>query len=505
VLTVLAKVSLLEPPVISHAQALGQEKLTQEQIAAIELFKVAILWRIAAPSPLTQKEREVISRIMLMEAHLYGFTDRETEAIFGMLISANRLVQVGKANGSAGDQVTLPIELVGTGVENTWMFSVIFNPSHLVLVSLDQGSSVVPATLQIDNSGVAKGIVGVTVTAPANSAFPAGTNVTLWLNLRVSSSVTNTTELPISFGDTPVIRRTLPSNGNELFTKFLDGSVNIKVAAPKRTAPMISKINDQVTTQGVRTAVIHFSIEDAETRAEDLTVSGSSSDVRVIKNEDIVLGGFGLNRTVVLVPKPKEVGNATITLTVTDEHSQTASTSFIFTVNPAPLVTAPQISKIPDQSMVVGSVVQVAFMANDPDGPVSSLSFVGHSSNENLVRSSHILFGGNDNNRIVVIVPIQNAVGTARITITVTYGTGLSSVTQFSIMVTAPSLKVKSSGGDVELTWPGSVSGFVLEVAESLLSSDWRPVVFPVRVVNGNRSVNIPMTKRNGFYRLRQE
>jgi len=85
VLIVKSEISLLDPPTISREQMLGEVALTEEQKAEIALFKLAILRRIATGAPLTQEEREALGRVMLMEAHLYGFTDEELDAIFAAL------------------------------------------------------------------------------------------------------------------------------------------------------------------------------------------------------------------------------------------------------------------------------------------------------------------------------------------------------------------------------------------------------------------------------------
>ena len=72
-------------PEISREQLVGEQKLSTGQESAITKHKQEILTRIAAGTPLTQGEKEALGKLMLMEAHLYGFTDAETEAIFKAL------------------------------------------------------------------------------------------------------------------------------------------------------------------------------------------------------------------------------------------------------------------------------------------------------------------------------------------------------------------------------------------------------------------------------------
>jgi len=72
-------------PEISREQLIGQQPLTTNQTDAITKHKQEILNRIAQGTPLTQEERETLGKTMLMSAHLYQFTDAETEAIFKAL------------------------------------------------------------------------------------------------------------------------------------------------------------------------------------------------------------------------------------------------------------------------------------------------------------------------------------------------------------------------------------------------------------------------------------
>jgi hypothetical protein len=99
-------------------------------------------------------------------------------------------------------------------------------------------------------------------------------------------------------------------------------------------APTLSSIPDQTAIVNTPTAAIPFTIGDAQTPADNLTVSGSSSNTTLAPNANIVFGGSGANRTVTITPAAGQTGAATITVTVSD-GSETASDTFTLTVNPA--------------------------------------------------------------------------------------------------------------------------------------------------------------------------
>jgi len=95
--------------------------------------------------------------------------------------------------------------------------------------------------------------------------------------------------------------------------------------------PTISDINDQIAIENTPTDAINFTISDSETLTEDLILTGISSNSTLVPNENIVLEGTGVNRTITITPAPDEVGTTTITITVNDGINA-ASDSFLLTV-----------------------------------------------------------------------------------------------------------------------------------------------------------------------------
>lgn len=74
-----------QAPELTREQLVGEAPVSANQEGAIVAHKQKILERIAEGTPLTQEERDSLSRTMLMEAHLYNFTDAERDMIFRAL------------------------------------------------------------------------------------------------------------------------------------------------------------------------------------------------------------------------------------------------------------------------------------------------------------------------------------------------------------------------------------------------------------------------------------
>jgi hypothetical protein len=209
------------------------------------------------------------------------------------------------------------------------------------------------------------------------------------------------------------------------------------VVAPGNSAPVISDITDRTTTVGTSTGAILFTVGDAQTPAESLTVSGTSSNTTLVPNANIVFGGAGANRTVTITPAVDGVGTSTITVMVSDGTATTSDT-FVLTVG-APSNTPPTISDIPNLSTAMNTPTNATpFTVGDVQTPLGSLIVTGSSSNTTLVPHANIVFGGSGANRTVRVTPAADESGSATITVTVNDGSAAASDT-FTLTVSAPS------------------------------------------------------------------
>ena len=271
-------------------------------------------------------------------------------------------------------------------------------------------------------------------------------------NLLVSSSSSNPTLVPngnITLGGSGANRTVtiLPAanqSGTAVITLTVsDGratastSFNLNVT-PVNDPPSISDIGNQTVAQNTSTGPISFTVGDLETAAGSLVVSGSSSNVTLVPNSNIVFGGSGANRTVTVAPANNQFGTVTITVTVSD-GALTARDTFVLTVNSANN-TAPSISAIANQTITQDtSTGPIAFTVGDAETAAGSLVVSGLSSNPTLVPNGNIVFGGSGSNRTVNISPALGQSGSAAITLTVSDG----QATAFSSF----NLVVSPSGG----------------------------------------------------------
>ncbi|GIK38103.1 MAG: hypothetical protein BroJett011_19360 [Chloroflexota bacterium] len=195
----------------------------------------------------------------------------------------------------------------------------------------------------------------------------------------------------------------------------------ILTVSPVNDAPTISDVANQTTNEDVATGPISFTVGDVETPAESLILTVDSFDLSLVPTENIVLGGSGANRTVMITPAANAYGSVTIRITVGDGQNTTSDT-FVLTINS--INDPPVISNIPDQTTnedVAAGLI--SFTIGDIETDPDSLVLTGSSSNPTLIPNPNIVFSGNGATRRVTITPAVNKYGSATLTITVNDGT----------------------------------------------------------------------------------
>lgn len=210
---------------------------------------------------------------------------------------------------------------------------------------------------------------------------------------------------------------------SETFSRFLNIQPN--------HAPTIPNIDNQTMTEGT-TKDINFQVDDEDTGAYSVTVTGTSSDQSIIPDSSIVISGTGKDRVVSLTPVLGKFGTVTITLLATDGNMPFTET-FTVTIEEKG---APEISEIEDQSINISDPSEeISFTINDAIFAADRIMISAFSSNQELIDDSSIVLGGTDENRTISFTPVPGASGTAEITIQATDPSGKKSTQTFTVTV----------------------------------------------------------------------
>ncbi len=217
--------------------------------------------------------------------------------------------------------------------------------------------------------------------------------------------------------------------------------------------PVISGVANQTINEDGTTAILNFTVSDAETPAANLTLSQAAANPSLVPMENIVFGGSGSNRTVVVTPVANRSGTTAITLTVSDGTNYT-SANFLLTV--LPVNDAPVITPVADQSINEDAATSpLSFTVGDVETLAGNLTLAGGSSNPALVPTNRITFSGSGSNRTVLVNPAPDAHGTALITLTVSDGTNSASTSFVLTVHPLPDLPTIASVADQVISEDG--------------------------------------------------
>lgn len=136
--------------------------------------------------------------------------------------------------------------------------------------------------------------------------------------------------------------------------------------------PTITHIGDVTTNVNSVVGPLNFTIGDAETAADSLSLAADSSNTNLVPLTNVVFGGSGSNRTVTLALAPNQTGVTTMTVSVSDGLTTTTD-SFLLTVtlpNHRPVLAA-----ISDFTLVEGETLTFTNQATDVEAPPQQLTF----------------------------------------------------------------------------------------------------------------------------------
>lgn len=245
----------------------------------------------------------------------------------------------------------------------------------------------------------------------------------------------------------------LPGTANVTVTLMDDGGTEgggvdtsvsqtfkIVVSALANKLPTITPIDDVDIDEDVPTEALAFTIGDRETPAASLTLSAKSSNVKLVPVANVVFGGSGADRTVVVTPLANQFGEALITVVVKDANGGIKEETFNVTVNPindaptfAPITakTTPEDTPL-KLTLTVGATATSGIREVDADDVAADLVVTGSSADDNV--TVQVTSAGAT--RTINLIPDANFVGTETITLTVSDGDAETSTT-FVLTVTA--------------------------------------------------------------------
>ncbi|KPA12211.1 hypothetical protein MHK_007582, partial [Candidatus Magnetomorum sp. HK-1] len=259
----------------------------------------------------------------------------------------------------------------------------------------------------------------------------------------------------------------VPSSGYEINSLLIDGQAasitqtiytleqinsnhSISVTFRKtQTSPIISDISNMSFNENTSNNTFNVEVMDTETASSELIIEFHSDNEDLIPKDNIVLAGiFGDQRTYSISPSPNKFGVVTITVKVTDTDQMTALKAFDVQVNN--VFYPPNISTIDNQTVVQNGISgphNITISSQD----AGILTVYVETSNTVLMPTDRIYFSYNDqtgNSPFSIPViggqlypiqltlePVEGQSGSASVTITISDQQSLSESQYFQFEV----------------------------------------------------------------------
>jgi hypothetical protein len=311
--------------------------------------------------------------------------------------------------------------------------------SDLTHQTVPVGTSVLEIPLNVSDAETPASALSVQVSAdnplllPEGSISVEGTELDRTLALRPASVGSGTTTVTV-----------IVSDGLLITTKSFVLTIGSEAPAPPpaNTAPFIGEVGSQTIPTSSGYASIPFTVSDAESAAETLTVQAFGDNPALISDASMFVDGLSTSRNLILWPPVGRTGTMTITLRASDgelSFVQSFAVTLVPVVPPtSPPNTPPSISQIGDQIIpaTLDSIV-VPFTITDTETPASNLALLAWTDDSTLIPDANLSLGGAGMDRTLTVH--RQAGVNGETTVSVMVGDGQSSaVRTFDVTISPP-------------------------------------------------------------------
>ncbi len=241
------------------------------------------------------------------------------------------------------------------------------------------------------------------------------------------------TPVPAQFGNAII---TLTVNDGQPSNNIVTRTFTVTVS-PVNHPPTVNSIADVTLDEdfGQQSVGLAGITSGGPSEVQTLTVTASNNNHALLTNLIVNYTSPATTATLSFKSVTNANGSALITVTVNDGGASNNIIRQTFKVTVNPINDLPFISDIPDQMTAEDVPITIHFMINDVETAASNLVLAGQSSNEEVISSGDISFGGSGTNRTVTVKPLTHGFGSSFITLTLNDSDGGSSYAFFELVV----------------------------------------------------------------------
>lgn len=322
---------------------------------------------------------------------------------------------------------------------NSIIFSVVVNP----VAPTNNPPSIGAIAAQTLNINEARDLT-LSISDPDNDPTTFTANSTNQ-GLVIAQPVNSTTLriMGIAAGTANITVTVTDSRGGTITTMF---TVTVNVPPPPNQPPVIGVITDQTLEVG-EVRQIDLSLSDVD--GDPIAFSVLSGDPGIVAVAVVDVDSLSITGVA--------VGDAKITVSISDGRGGSASASFSATVNPATVPNqAPVLEPIGPQAVETGQTIAIPLVFSDPDN--DSLGI------EAITDNAAIATVFQSGEATVTVTGVS--VGTANITITVNDGRGGTAARTFAVTVSAANQYPQVTAVDPQSCQVGGTLNLVLSYAD---------------------------------------
>jgi hypothetical protein len=453
---------------------------------------------------------------------------------YGTAVSSNAVLtvvipvlQVANTSSTGAESVTVPVQLVALGIENTLTFSLDFSNTILTYTGASLGSGASGAFFFTNTSQLTNGHVGFSLVY-GGGTFTAGTQQVVNVNFNVPFEVaaTNTT---ISFGDQPTARQVLNVNVTALPAAYIAGTLSLPATAyegdvyPVPNGDQSVDISDWLEA-GRLVAGLDAITTGGEFQRLDCAPRSTEGDGQITVADWVQVGRYATQMDPLV---PVLFGSPTGPVSGVPPPPATGQTVSLAPLTPSSTTNSVlvQINAQGDENAFGGSVTfepTVLQFLHATNGSGASGALLEVNSNQaasgnlgfalalspgatlspgldSLVRLDFAAIAYGSNNTLIAFgdLPVVRSLANTNAD---ALGPAFENMTLAVNGLSLPTLSISRYGTDVVLSWPGS-PGFALATAPSL-NGNWSNVA-AVFATNGDVvSTSVPILSKQAFYRL---
>jgi hypothetical protein len=152
-----------------------------------------------------------------------------SNSVVAVLTVPQTILTIGSTNGMSGSTLTVPVMMTAVGIENTFLASVNYDATKLVLQAVQLGQATAGAYLQEVDTQTNSGNVGFAILLDYGAVIPAGTQQVARLVFK-TLPVTNNINTSLTFVDSPTARQMVDNDLNSLPATYVGGTISLTPA-----------------------------------------------------------------------------------------------------------------------------------------------------------------------------------------------------------------------------------------------------------------------------------